>query len=119
MCNCGTGKGCCTPSFIGKILLIVGGLNWGLVGLFGFNLVNTLLGSIPMAERAVYGLVGLSAVLMLRYLKEEAAAQRLENAVKEVLAQGKFVTYDLKANRDDPRSVGTQEMADAIIKKIK
>jgi len=61
----------------------------------------------------------LSGVLMLKYLKEEKAAISLENAVKEVLAEGKNVTYDLKPNRDDPSSVGTQKMADAIIKKIK
>ena len=61
----------------------------------------------------------LSAVLMLRYIKENAAADRLENAVKEVLAEGKSVTYDLKPHRDDPTSVGTKEMADAIIKKLK
>lgn len=43
------------------ILLIVGGLNWGLVA-FGWNLVSMLLGSWPMVEQAVYVLVGLSAV---------------------------------------------------------
>jgi isocitrate dehydrogenase (NAD+) len=60
----------------------------------------------------------LSAVLMLRYLKEEAAADRLEEAVKEVIKEGKSVTYDLKPHREDPTSVGTREMADAIIKKL-
>jgi len=60
----------------------------------------------------------LSGVLMLRYLKEEEAALRLENAVKKVLAKGESVTYDLKPNRDDPTSVGTQQMADAIIKAL-
>jgi isocitrate dehydrogenase (NAD+) len=60
-----------------------------------------------------------SGILMLRYLKEEKAADRLENALKEVLAQGKSVTYDLKPRRDDPTAVGTGEMADAIIEKIK
>ena len=44
------------------LLLIVGGLNWGLVGLFGFNLVTNLFGSWPMVERLIYVLVGLSAV---------------------------------------------------------
>lgn len=49
------------------ILLIVGGLNWGLVGLGGFmggnwNLVNLILGSWPMLEWLVYVLVGASAV---------------------------------------------------------
>jgi isocitrate dehydrogenase (NAD+) len=61
----------------------------------------------------------LSGVLMLRYIQEDTAADKLENAVKEVLAEGKEVTYDLKPSRDDPTSVGTQEMADAIIKKLK
>lgn len=45
-------------------LVIIGGLNWGLVGLFNFNVVTTLLGSWPMAVQAVYVLVGLSAVLL-------------------------------------------------------
>lgn len=61
----------------------------------------------------------LSGVLMLRHLKEDNAAQRLEDAVQDVLAGGKDVTYDLKPNRDDPTSVGTTQMADAIIRRIK
>jgi len=60
----------------------------------------------------------LSGVLMLRYLKEDKKAEKLETAVKEVLQEAKFVTYDLKPNRDDPTSVGTREMADAIIRKL-
>ncbi|MBU4345840.1 MAG: isocitrate/isopropylmalate dehydrogenase family protein [Candidatus Omnitrophica bacterium] len=61
----------------------------------------------------------LSGVLMLRYLREDKAAERLEEAVKDVLAEGKFVTYDLKPNRNDPTSAGTREMAEAIIKNLK
>ncbi len=61
----------------------------------------------------------LSGVLMLRYLKEEKAADALEAAVAAVLKEGKSVTYDLKADRSDPTSVGTREMAQAIIRKIK
>lgn len=61
----------------------------------------------------------LSGVLMLRYLGEEKAASKLEEAVKKVLAQGSFVTYDLKLDRNDPSAVGTSEMADAIIKELK
>jgi isocitrate dehydrogenase (NAD+) len=60
----------------------------------------------------------LSGVLMLRYIKEEGAAERLENAVKAVIAEGKFVTYDLKPDRNDPSSVGTQQMADTIIERL-
>ena len=60
----------------------------------------------------------LSGMLMLKYINEEKAAQKLENAFKEVLKEGRSVTYDLKPNRDDPTSVGTREMADAIIRKL-
>lgn len=60
----------------------------------------------------------LSAVLMLRYINEEKAADRLEEAVKQVIAEGKFVTYDLKADPLDPTAVGTSQMADAIINKL-
>jgi isocitrate dehydrogenase (NAD+) len=60
----------------------------------------------------------LSGVLMLRHIGEEKAAGRLENAVKEILAEGKSVTYDLKPHLNDPTAVGTQEMADAIIQKL-
>ncbi len=45
-------------------LVIVGALNWGLVGLFDYNLVNSLLGSWPDAERVIYILVGLSALYL-------------------------------------------------------
>lgn len=45
-----------------KILLIVGGLNWGLVGLLEFDLVATLFGEMTGLSRIVYSLVGISAV---------------------------------------------------------
>jgi isocitrate dehydrogenase (NAD+) len=60
----------------------------------------------------------LSGVLMLRYLKETRAADRLEKAVAAVIAEGRDVTYDMKADRDDPTAVGTQEMADAICRRM-
>jgi uncharacterized membrane protein YuzA (DUF378 family) len=44
------------------VLLIVGGLNWGLVGLFGFDLVAALFGQMSALSRIVYVLVGLSAL---------------------------------------------------------
>jgi isocitrate dehydrogenase (NAD+) len=61
----------------------------------------------------------LSAVLMLKYIGEESGAQRLEEACAGVIAEGKHVTYDLKKARNDPAAVGTKEMADAIIERIK
>jgi isocitrate dehydrogenase (NAD+) len=60
----------------------------------------------------------LSGMLMLRHLGEKAASDRLEKAVADVIAEGKFVTYDLKADRNDPTAVGTQQMADAICAKL-
>lgn len=61
----------------------------------------------------------LSGVLLLKYLQEIDAAQNLEQAVKDVIAEGKFVTYDLKNDPADPTAVGTSQMADAIIKRLK
>jgi len=60
----------------------------------------------------------LSGVMMLRFLGEKEAADKLERAVAEVIREGKNVTYDLKSTPDDPTAVGTREMAQAIIKKM-
>lgn len=60
----------------------------------------------------------LSGVLMLRHLGENGAADRLEKAVAEVIREGKNVTYDMKADRNDPTAVGTKEMGEAIIRKL-
>ncbi|MBI3312289.1 MAG: isocitrate/isopropylmalate dehydrogenase family protein [Candidatus Omnitrophica bacterium] len=61
----------------------------------------------------------LSGVLMLEHLGEKEAARRLDRAVADVLQEGKSVTYDLKVGRDGGPPVGTREMADAIIAKLK
>ncbi|MBI4550421.1 MAG: isocitrate/isopropylmalate dehydrogenase family protein [Candidatus Omnitrophica bacterium] len=61
----------------------------------------------------------LSGVLMLRHLKEHDAANCLERAIAEVIREGRQVTYDLKNRRDDATAVGTREMGEAIIKKVK
>jgi uncharacterized protein len=45
-------------------LVVIGALNWGLVGLLDFNLVNVVLGSWPVLERVAYILVGVSAVYL-------------------------------------------------------
>jgi len=59
-----------------------------------------------------------SAMLMLHYLGETEAAERIDAAIRHVIAEGRHVTYDMKPNRDDPTAVGTQEMADAIIEAL-
>jgi isocitrate dehydrogenase (NAD+) len=61
----------------------------------------------------------LSGMLMLRHLGEAAAADKLEDAVSQVIKEGKDVTYDLKSDRNDPSAVGTREMAAAISAKLK
>jgi isocitrate dehydrogenase (NAD+) len=71
----------------------------------GQNKVN------PMAQL-------LSGMLMLRHLDETDAAENLEQAIAEVIKEGKSVTYDMKPRRDDPTAVGTSDVADAIIEKL-
>jgi uncharacterized membrane protein YuzA (DUF378 family) len=45
-------------------LLTIGGINWGLVGFFNFNLVSTILSNV-MAQRIVYGIVGIAGIYSL------------------------------------------------------
>ena len=54
---------------LAAVLLVVGGLNWGLVGIMNFNLVSYLFSSMPSIENAVYSLVGLSAIYQIIGLK--------------------------------------------------
>ena len=63
--------------------------------------------------------VMLSGMLMLRHLNENAAAEALETAIANVIAVGKDVTYDLKEKRNDPTSVGTSQVADAVVAQLK
>jgi isocitrate dehydrogenase (NAD+) len=60
----------------------------------------------------------LSAAMMLRYLHENEAANKLERAIADVIAEGKNVTYDLKAERNQP-AAGTSQVADAVIRKLR
>jgi isocitrate dehydrogenase (NAD+) len=65
----------------------------------------------PMAQM-------LSGMLMLRHLDEQEAADSLEQAIADVIREGKSVTYDMKPSRSDPTAVGTSDVADAIIDKL-
>ncbi len=60
----------------------------------------------------------LSGAMMLRYLNEIDAAERVEAAVAAVIGEGKDVTYDLRADRDQSRAASTTQMTDAIIAKL-
>lgn len=61
----------------------------------------------------------LSAVMMLRHLGEFDAAAKVENAIAQIIEEGQFVTYDMKSSDDSNPPVGTQEVAEALAKKIK
>jgi len=54
-----------TIKIIAIILVVVGGLNWGLVGLFNFDLVAAIFGAMSVISRIVYILVGLSAIYLV------------------------------------------------------
>jgi isocitrate dehydrogenase (NAD+) len=63
--------------------------------------------------------VMLSGVLMLRHLEETPAADALEQAIAGVIREGKALTYDMKPARNDPTAVGTSEVADAIVERLR
>ena len=69
MCH-SMGKGGCSVSMVCKVLVVIGGINWGLVGLgmlmgSDLNVVHMVLGSWMMLEAIVYLLVGVAAVMKI------------------------------------------------------
>lgn len=74
-----------TLDVVFAVLLVVGGLNWGLVGLFGFDLVAAILGPMSSLSRVVYALVGISAVYQA--LSWKAMQRRWGLAMATVRAQ--------------------------------
>jgi len=62
-------------SILTAILIVVGGLNWGLVGFLKFDLVATVFGNMSTLARLVYVLVGLSAIYQAVNLKSLAASR--------------------------------------------
>lgn len=63
---------------IAFILVIIGGLNWLLVGAFGYDLVASLLGEMSALSRVVYVLVGISAIIELLTIKKKAAPVQVQ-----------------------------------------
>lgn len=91
MCKGCCSKGGCTLHWITKILVIIGGVNWGLIGLGmllgsadGWNVVNMLFGSVPTVEAIVYLLVGVAAVMKIFGCK----CSKCVNGVCEECAKG-------------------------------
>ena len=54
-----------TLGWISLIVAIIGALNWGLIGLFGFNLVAAIFGEMSVWSRIVYLIVGLAALILI------------------------------------------------------
>ena len=65
-------KNHCVIDYIALILIVIGGLNWGLVGLFNFNLVTAIFGDMTLLARLVYIVVGVAALYTIIYLFKSA-----------------------------------------------
>jgi isocitrate dehydrogenase (NAD+) len=117
------------PNLYGDIVSDVGaGLVGGLGVAPGANLSEKVAvfepthGSVPKAagkNRVNPMAMMLSGVMMLRHLGEGEAADRMEQALAQVISEGKSVTYDMKPTREDPTAVGTSEVADAVIARMR
>lgn len=53
---------------IARVLVIIGAINWGLIGIFNFNLVDTIFGTMSIMSRIIYSLVGISGLWSIRLL---------------------------------------------------
>lgn len=100
------GLGLAPSANLGELAAVFEPVHGSAPGYAGQNKVN------PMAAI-------LSAALMLRHLGEEKSAEVVEEAVSQVLAEGKMVTYDIKSTSEESLSVGTKEVADSIIARVK
>ena len=49
--------------YVAYVLVLIGALNWGLIGLFGFDLVGSVFGEMSLVSRIIYSLVGVSAII--------------------------------------------------------
>jgi uncharacterized membrane protein YuzA (DUF378 family) len=58
---------------VSLILIIIGGLNWGLIGFFQFNLVNSLFGEFTMITKIIYCLVGIASLYSISFFIKERA----------------------------------------------
>ncbi|MDQ6919000.1 MAG: isocitrate/isopropylmalate dehydrogenase family protein [Candidatus Dormibacteraeota bacterium] len=119
----------CCPNLYGDIISDLGA---GMIGGLGLA-PGANMGSAAAVFEATHGsapkytgqnkvnpmAVMLSGVLMLRHLEETDAANRMEAAIATVIREGKDLTYDMKKDRDDPTAVGTSQVADAIIQKLR
>lgn len=56
---------------IALVLIIIGAINWGLVGIFNFNLVDSIFGTMSIVSRIIYALVGISGLWGIKLLFDD------------------------------------------------
>jgi len=56
---------------IALVLIIIGAINWGLIGIFNFNLVEAIFGDMTVLSRIIYGLVGVSGLWGIKLLFDD------------------------------------------------
>ena len=56
---------------IALALIVIGAINWGLIGIFNFNLVGAIFGDMTVLSRIIYGLVGVSGLLGIKLLLDD------------------------------------------------
>ena len=56
-----------TLDYIALILVVIGAINWGLIGFFSFDLVQAIFGDMTLASRIIYSLVGVSGLYALSF----------------------------------------------------
>lgn len=56
---------------IALVLIIIGAINWGLIGLFNFNLVEVIFGNMTIIARIIYALVGVSGIWGIKLLFDD------------------------------------------------
>ncbi|MBV7275519.1 DUF378 domain-containing protein [Clostridium thailandense] len=67
---------------IALILVVIGAINWGLIGFFGFNLVDSLFGTMSSFSRIVYALVGIAGLYALSFFGRDRDRDRDPREVK-------------------------------------
>ena len=53
--------------YIVLVLVIIGAVNWGLIGFFGFDLVNVIFGNMTLLSRIIYAVIGLSGLYLITF----------------------------------------------------
>ncbi|MCM0646967.1 DUF378 domain-containing protein [Clostridium swellfunianum] len=64
------------------LLVIIGAVNWGLIGFFDFNLVSALFGEMTAFSRIIYALVGIAGLYSLSFLGRDRNYDRNDGTVK-------------------------------------